>query len=172
MAVKFGYKVPWEQFYWARCSRPYFRSICNFRRICNSRTVERRLQEFGLSVRATYTDISEEHLDSTVNQILPTFPNNGYKRMSGYLRTRGIRIQQRRIRKSMRRVDPQGTLLRALEMNKARTFACSALGSSVAQLPNIMNAKSNIKMGYVRTRCRIELHNVLRRIWQVKCNTK
>ena len=37
--------------------------------------------------------------------------------MSGYLRTRGIRIQQRRIRESKRRVDPQGTLLQALEMN-------------------------------------------------------
>ena len=83
----------------------------------SSRTVERRLQEFGLSVRATYADISEEHLDSTVNQILATFPNTGYKRMSGYLRTRGIRIQQRRIRESKRRVDPQGTLLQALEMN-------------------------------------------------------
>ena len=51
----------------------------------SSRTVERRLQEFGLSVRATYADISEEHLDSTVNQILATVPNTGYKRMSGYL---------------------------------------------------------------------------------------
>ena len=83
----------------------------------SSRTIERRLQEFGLSVRATYTEISDEHLDSTVNQILATFPNTGYKRMSGYLRTRGIRVQQRRIRESMRRVDPQGTLLRALQMN-------------------------------------------------------
>ena len=83
----------------------------------SSRTVERRLQEFGLSVRATYADISEEHLDSTVNQILATFPNTSYKRMSGYLRTCGIRIQQRRNRESMQRVDPQGTLLRALEMN-------------------------------------------------------
>ena len=43
----------------------------------------------------TYADISEEHLDSTVNQILATFPNTGYKTMSGYLWTRGIRIQQR-----------------------------------------------------------------------------
>lgn len=83
----------------------------------SSRTVERRLQEFGLSVRATYAHITEEDLDTTIDQILTTFPNTGYKRMSGYLRARGIRIQQRRIRESMRRVDPRGTLLRALEMS-------------------------------------------------------
>ena len=79
--------------------------------------MERRLQEFGLSVRATYAHITEEDLDTTIDQILTTFPNTGYKRMSGYLRARGIRIQQRRIRESMRRVDPRGTLLRALEMS-------------------------------------------------------
>ncbi len=82
----------------------------------SSRTIERRLQEFGLSVRATYSEISEEHLDLTVSQILASFPNTGYKRMSGYLRARGITIQQK-IKESMQRVDPQGTLLRALQMN-------------------------------------------------------
>ncbi len=81
------------------------------------RTIERRLQDFGLSIRATYTDVTDEQLDVTILEILGTLPNTGYKRMSGYLRSRGVRIQQKRIRESMRRVDPQGTLLRALEMN-------------------------------------------------------
>ena len=81
------------------------------------RTFERRLRDFGLSIRATYTDVTNGQLDATILEILVTLPNTGYKRMSGYLRTRGFRIQQKRIRESMRRVDPQGTLLRALEMN-------------------------------------------------------
>ena len=37
--------------------------------------------------------------------------------MTGHLRSRGIRIQQSKIRDSMRRVDPHGILIRALEMN-------------------------------------------------------
>lgn len=37
--------------------------------------------------------------------------------MAGYLAARGVRIQQRRVGESMRRVDPEGTLLRALELN-------------------------------------------------------
>ena len=37
--------------------------------------------------------------------------------MTGYLRSRGIRIQQKRIWESIRPVDQKGTNLRALEMN-------------------------------------------------------
>ena len=37
--------------------------------------------------------------------------------MTGYLAARGVRIQQKRIRESLRRVDPEGTLMRALELN-------------------------------------------------------
>ena len=81
------------------------------------RTVERRCQDFGLSVRATYADITDVQLDDTVRGIMSVFPYTGYKRMSGYLRSRGIRIQQKRVREAMRRVDPEGTILRALEMN-------------------------------------------------------
>lgn len=36
--------------------------------------------------------------------------------MSGLLLSRGLRIQQTRIREMMRRVDPQGTLYRALSL--------------------------------------------------------
>ena len=36
--------------------------------------------------------------------------------MTGFLRSRGLRIQQHRIRESMRRVDPAGVLLMSLEM--------------------------------------------------------
>lgn len=83
----------------------------------SERTVERRLQHFGMSIRGTYTNLTLEELDSTVGEILRTQPYTGYKRMTGYLAARGHRVQQRRIRESMRRVDPEGTLIRALELN-------------------------------------------------------
>ena len=70
----------------------------------SKRTVERRMNEFGLQISNCYSDISN------------SFPNIGYKRMSGLLLARGLRIQQDRIREMMRIVDPQGTLFRALTL--------------------------------------------------------
>ena len=79
-------------------------------------TLERRLSEFGLSVRANYARLTDAELDATVNDIIAYFPNVGCKRLSGLLLGRGLRIQQSRIRECMRRVNPEGVLLRALEL--------------------------------------------------------
>lgn len=83
----------------------------------SKRTVERRLVEFGLSARAVYTSLSNPQLDEVISTIQRDFPNVGCKRVTGLLRARGVYMQQSRIRQSMRRVDPEGTLLRALELN-------------------------------------------------------
>ena len=60
-------------------------------------TLERRLSEFGLSVRANYARLTDAELDATVNNIIADFPNVGCKRMSGLLLGCGLRIQQSRI---------------------------------------------------------------------------
>ena len=60
--------------------------------------------------------LADAELDATVNDIIADFPNVGCKRMSGLLLGRGLRIQQSRIRECMRRVNPEGVLLRALEL--------------------------------------------------------
>ena len=80
------------------------------------RTIERRLSEFGLRIRSTYSDISDQALDNILRNILTEFPNTGYWRMTGFLQSRGLRIQQSKIREAMRRVNPAGVLLRALEI--------------------------------------------------------
>ena len=81
------------------------------------RTVERRMNEFRLSIGRCYSTITDTELDSVVDSIIRSFPNTGYKRMSGFLMSRGLRVQQDRIRCSMHRVHPEGCMLRALEMN-------------------------------------------------------
>ena len=81
------------------------------------RTTERRLQEFGISSGQFFTTIDNETLDRTVCTILRSFPSYGYRRMTGSLLSRGIKVQQVRIRESMRRVNPEGVLLRALTIN-------------------------------------------------------
>ena len=51
----------------------------------SNKTIYRRLQEFGLPVRASYSDISEAELDAIILDTLHNFPNCGYKSMRGHL---------------------------------------------------------------------------------------
>ena len=79
-------------------------------------TVKRRIREFESFVRPRYSDISDDDLDHIVERIMREFPNSVYKRMTGLLQNAGHRIQQSRIRECMRKVNPDGVLLRALEL--------------------------------------------------------
>lgn len=111
-----SYNIPYEQLNFLverRFSKKQMAAILGV----SERTIQRRLQHFGLSVRGTYSNLTDQELDLTVQEILRVHPNTGNRRMSGYLAARGVRIQQRKIRESMRRVDPEGTLIRALELN-------------------------------------------------------
>ena len=93
------------------------------------RTVRRRMTEYGLSVSALYSEISDRELDRLVDDIRGSFPNCGYRMMDGHLRQRGIRVTQARIRDSMHRVDPQGVLQwrEAVQRRKYRVSSPLAL---------------------------------------------
>ena len=69
------------------------------------KTIERRQQEYGIRQRSTYSTISNQDLDNIIDNILVDFPETGYKRMTGFLRSRGVVVQQSRIREAMRRVN-------------------------------------------------------------------
>ena len=86
------------------------------------RTVHRRLSECGLSVRATYSVISDAQLDEIVARVQHEFPLCGYRQMIGHLRAQGLRIQQSRVRESQRRVDPGGCVMRRLSTVNRRTY--------------------------------------------------
>jgi transcriptional regulator with XRE-family HTH domain len=80
-------------------------------------TIERRLREFRIPARSFYSVIDDETLDRTIRDISRSFPSAGYRRMTGFLLSRGIKVQQERIRESMWRVDPEGVLIRSLELS-------------------------------------------------------
>ena len=52
-------------------------------------TVRQRMRAFNLSVKDLYSSLSEEELDSTLQNILRDFPNCGYRRALGELKRRG-----------------------------------------------------------------------------------
>ena len=92
------------------------------------RTIERRLREHNLNISTSYSNLSDQDLDTVIKSILTDFPQTGYKRMTGFLRARGLIIQQSRIRAAMRRTNPEGTLLRALEIHVIRRRSYQVAG--------------------------------------------
>ena len=69
------------------------------------RTVCRRIREYGIDPSTTYTDMSDDDLDTVVSGIESSFPNCGQRMTDGLLRAQGIRVQRHRIRESIRRTD-------------------------------------------------------------------
>ena len=69
-------------------------------------TIQRRLQEMGVSIRMQYSPISDSELDELVETASMQHPTWGYRIMQGHLSSLGYRIQQNRVRESMLRVDP------------------------------------------------------------------
>ena len=55
------------------------------------KTVYRRLEENGLSMRDTYAVLTEQDLDEIIKNILEEFPNCGCKSMRDHLSCRGFK---------------------------------------------------------------------------------
>ena len=59
-----------------------------------------------------YNEITDEELDSKISAIKSENSQIGEKRLLGLLKSKGIRVQRKRLRESIHRVDPNGPLLR------------------------------------------------------------
>ena len=68
-------------------------------------TLWRRLQEDGITLN-TYSDISDADLDSIIQAYQESNPNCGQTLLCGYLHSRQINVQRKRIRESLIRIDP------------------------------------------------------------------
>ena len=79
-------------------------------------TVRRRLHEYGLSTSVVFTPLSDEELDEVVKDVKRDFVQSGYRMVVGVLRSRGLKIQERRVMESLRRVDTEGVLMRSLQL--------------------------------------------------------
>ncbi|XP_013856205.1 uncharacterized protein LOC106512054 [Austrofundulus limnaeus] len=80
-------------------------------------TVRRRMAESNLSVRMSYSNISDEDLQKLVQNFIMECPDSGIKTVLGYLNGVGIRVQRSRVMETMRVVDPVGTICRGLGIN-------------------------------------------------------
>lgn len=78
------------------------------------RTLNRRRREFSWPVGQDYnfSTISAEELDRVVREILTLTPQSGLGLVRGALRSRGLRLQRRRVIETLQRLDPVTSALR------------------------------------------------------------
>ena len=91
-------------------------------------TISRRMSDFGLSVSALCSSITDQELDLLVSQIKEEFPNCGSRLMHGHLLSRGHRVSQARIREALHRVDPEGVAIRWSSAVQWRKYAVCRYG--------------------------------------------
>ena len=86
-------------------------------------TIRRSMSRYSLSIRATYSSISDEELDHLVATAQQQFPNWGNRQMFGRLISQGIRVPFLRVQQSQRRVDPEGSMMRRLQRIGRRCYS-------------------------------------------------
>lgn len=86
-------------------------------------TIRRRMTMFGLTVRDTYSNISDAELDYIIIGVQQQYPNWGNRLMYGHLISIGIRVQFNRVRESQSRIDPEGSFLRRLQILNRRKYS-------------------------------------------------
>ncbi|KAK2548483.1 hypothetical protein P5673_031264 [Acropora cervicornis] len=74
-------------------------------------TIHRRLKDFDMPISHSFSNIDSNALYNVILNIKQQHPNSGYGMVLGHRRSRGLFIQQTQIRESMRRVDPEGTVM-------------------------------------------------------------
>ncbi|CAL8242155.1 unnamed protein product [Merluccius merluccius] len=74
------------------------------------------MQEFGLSVRGSYSTVTDEEIDNIITAIKGQMPNAGYRMVQGHLVSMGLRIQWWRMMASMHRVDAAGIFSRIVAL--------------------------------------------------------
>lgn len=82
----------------------------------STRTINRRLNKYGISIRDTYTKITDEELDNLVSSVKAESPHLGHRMMKGRLQALGHRVPWTRVWDSMHRVDSAGILSRMTQL--------------------------------------------------------
>ena len=86
-------------------------------------TIRRHMQRYEISVRSHYSTITDSQLDALVTTIQQQHPNSGYRLTRGHLAALGYRVQEMRIRDSLRRIDPVGVVSRLIHTVNRRTYS-------------------------------------------------
>ncbi|XP_046879760.1 uncharacterized protein LOC124470086 [Hypomesus transpacificus] len=87
-------------------------------------TVKRRLRRLNLSQAGRFSDLSDTAMDDKVKDLVAGNDRVGPESVRAQLRAEGIRVQRRRVRDSMVRVNPRAVALRAMSQRLHRRSYC------------------------------------------------
>lgn len=73
-------------------------------------------------IEQKYSQLSNADLDNLVKRFKRQRPESGIRYTVGFLRRHGIRIQYRRVMKSLRRIDHVGQVLRNQQVKRRRHY--------------------------------------------------
>lgn len=86
-------------------------------------TVYRRVQEYGLQSMSDFSSVSDRELDDIISEYMNQHgETTGQSYITGYLRSKGLRVQRSRVRGSMARLDPDNAALRWGAVVTRRTY--------------------------------------------------
>ena len=76
-------------------------------------TITRRVKDYGLDDFRSFSNLADDELDEVVRDYIREHgATSGQVYMTGYLRSLGLRVQRRRVRECLARLDPQNRALR------------------------------------------------------------
>ena len=76
-------------------------------------TISRRIKDYGLEDFGSFSKLSDDELEDVVRGYIREHgATSGQVYMTGYLRSLGLRVQRRRVRECLARLDPQNRALR------------------------------------------------------------
>ena len=96
---------------------------------CSKRTIERRMQQYGIRLRERYSTINDHDLNELISTLAYNNPNLGERSIDGILRSSGIIVQRQRIRDALWSADPEGVLLRLRRSLHRREYDVEAPNS-------------------------------------------
>jgi Bacterial regulatory protein, Fis family len=83
-------------------------------------TLRRRLKEAGMS--REFSTITNANLDELLRAYKQRRPESGLRYAIGYLRTRGLKVQHKRVMMSLKRIDGLGRILQHRQVTQRRTY--------------------------------------------------
>ncbi|KAK1153656.1 hypothetical protein AOXY_G29757, partial [Acipenser oxyrinchus oxyrinchus] len=86
------------------------------------RTLFNHRAQLDLLANESFSNISDEELDSLIQQVLSSTPSVVETYISGSIRSRGLRVQRRRIRERLCVIDPVGRAIRRRQAIRRRIY--------------------------------------------------
>ena len=90
---------------------------------CSSKTIQRRIAEYGIQDTWSFTNVSQTDLDEIASLYIRLHPRAGYRSFQAFLCSQGLKVKREHVRDCMLRIDPSGVSARLRQCIQRRTYS-------------------------------------------------